>query len=320
MKAFILRIALAAFVLQPSPVLASVENKPVKDRSQPLQIDPARAYILVEAVGTPMLSFYRVADDAVRAAYEAERSEAFEKVRKKYEKKLARYEQALAAWKKRGSSSSLPEPTKPDEVTEQNFGYPDIEATNMVVTGPFNRYSNNGHSLYLQEVDPGDYVFYKATGVCACMGTVKFHAAAGVVTAFGRVGASRDEWEALPQRTRMQGESMHLPPVGAEGIPVVPASAEPLDARLAADQYVAADLKPVGWLPNWTGEGVNRVNPFEGLIDYDRYGEVLGIEPKSELVSGASDEILQEAAEDDEPEPGESSLYADDESTTSASD
>ena len=261
-------------VMSSTPSAAAVRNLTIKDKPM-VELDTSRAYILVESNQAMPLFFFRVADDAAKSAYESEKAEAYLKARADYEKKLVKYEKRHAAWMKSGQKTGKTEPVKPDEVTEETFRYLDIEQTNMFMVGPLNRFAKGEKSLHLHEVDPGEYVFY-SSGACMCMGTVKFVAKPGVITVMGRVGISGDEYKALPPRERAEGESMALPPIGHEGLQVTPATPDVLDPRLAGYKHVAAELAPVGWLPNWSGGAINRVNPIPGILEYNR-GEVVGL-------------------------------------------
>lgn len=282
---------IAAIAELSTPAAAKVETAVIKDGSA-VQINPVRAYILIASTQASPLVFYRVADDAAQAAYDGERGEAYAKARAKYEKKLASYEKRYASWEKSSSKSAVAAPTKPDEVNLETFAYPDIEHTNKVALGPLNRFAKGDRSLYLQEVDPGEYVFY-SSGACMCMGTVKFTAEPGVVTYMGSIGMTKDKYQALPKRTENEGESMVLPPIGYEGTVVIPATDTLPDPRLVEYTVVPAKLSPVGWLQNWQGGAINRVNPIPGILEYDR-GKVLGLEPEVASEPAALAEVVEE--------------------------
>lgn len=247
------------------------ETKAVADKPQ-VVLNPAKAYIAVQGdyQVNPLLMKRPNAEEAAR--HTAKRAEELAKEHAKWVKKHANWEREMAVFAK--SPPSVKRPTEPQEPTEANFSWPRYEQVHPVYIGPQNRFAKaeGGASTYLQEVEPGEYVFYGsvmmgvAGGICACLGTVAFKADAGKITSLGKMRLPWIESLRGPKETRAKN-SLELPE-GTTSLAFAPATFG--DPRVPADMVVAARFTPVDRMPNWFGLEVDRVMPIEGVMRYDR--------------------------------------------------
>ena len=232
-------------------------------------LDPAKAYILVEADGMATPYFMRVPNAEEAATHARNRSEELAKERAKWEKKHASWMRQIQG------TSSGPRPKEPLEPTEENFGWPRYELSHPVAIGPQNRFSKKDGSLYLHEVPPGDYAYYGnynglGVGTCACLGTVSFSAPAGKVVA---IRLRLPFIEALQQEPKDQRpkDALGLPP-GMTSLRLEPGASS--DPRLPGDKVIPARFGPAGQLPNWFGIEVDRLMPIDGVFAYERDRQV----------------------------------------------
>lgn len=222
-------------------------TKVIADKPQPVKLDPAKSYILVKSPAQIAPVLMRLPSEEAAAAHGAERSEAFARAHRSWRKRVATIE--LEA-KVGGSDPS--KRRRPPEPTEAGFGYPSYEQKHSVFLGPQNRFSKIDGSVYLQEVPPGEYIFYAVGATCACLGTVSFDAPAGKVVALELLAMSN------PDGTT---------PFKVNGATFA-------DARLPAESVFSAALKPAGTRSNWFGITVDRVMPIEGVFTYERGKQV----------------------------------------------
>lgn len=232
-----------------------VVSKPVSDKPA-VTLDPSLGYVLLRAdVQTPM-HLMRLPSAQDQQAYDAMRSAALQKEKKKYPGKVTSYKSDLATYellKKNNKSLKPPEP--PIEPTEENFVFTPFNLLAGASIGPMNRFSKgeNGKSVYLQSITPGTYRIYgllsvapgqAAVGTCFCMGSVKFTVKAGEIVDLGsisRVGS--------------------LIPFGAD---------DEIDPRLRDWPISPADYRAVGKLPNYFGLTLGRITPIAMVIRYNR--------------------------------------------------
>lgn len=246
------------------------ETRAVADKPQ-VVLNPAKAYVLVQGdyQVSPLLMRRPSAEEAQKHA--ERRAEELAKERAKWVKKHAEWERMIAALAKVPGADR---PKEPQEPTEDNFPWPRYEQAHPVYVGPQNRFAKaeGGASTYLQEVEPGEYVFYGNAGLgvpggaCACLGTVAFRAEAGKVTSLGKFR--------LPFLDAMRGAKENRPktsldlPAGTTLMAFAPAAFS--DPRIPADMIVPARFTPVDRLPNWFGLEVDRVTAIDGVMRYER--------------------------------------------------
>lgn len=240
------------------------ETHVVADKPQAVTIDPAKAYILVHSPYIVMPTFMRMpsAEDAARNAQR--RAEALSKERASWQRKFTAWEAEMKRLEH--SPASITRPKRPVEPTETNFKYPEYEQVHPVTLGPQNRFAKVDGSTYLQEVPPGDYVFYGLMNICACLGTVSFEAPAGKVVAVEFSMPFLDAAMSLPKEQRPKsvfalGSGMSSLRIGV---------AQVTDSRFPAGSVIAPSFKPAGRRPNWSGIETDRVMAIEGVFRYER--------------------------------------------------
>ena len=266
--------AAAALVLLATPAFAAEkpekekwETAIVGDKPGPLALKPDKAYILLEADSLVMPTFMRLPteDDATKHA--ATRAEALAKEHARYERKLASYEQEMKALQ--NTPASVKRPTKPAEPTEANFDFPRYEQLHSFLMGPQNRFSKVAGSVYLQEVPPGEYLFYGMMMTCACLGTVSFEAPAGKVVTL-KLSLPFAEAMRLPKEQRPK-TALDLP----RGTTSMQLGASTFkDTRLPQGSVIAPAFHPAGQRPNWPGQEVDRVMAIPGVFAYERDKQV----------------------------------------------
>lgn len=272
----LMHAALAGAILFTSPAIAKEDEFPfeaaiVKDRKD-VSLDPDKAYILLQAPGANVGTFFKVPTEAEREKDYALRSEALVEAREKWAKKMVRYEKARERYDRRGD---INKPEKPVEPTETSFAWQPLEMQFMVSVGPFNRFAKgDGNSLYLQEVPAGVYVYYGAIdlglGVCTCMGTVKFDVTRGKVTTLrsDRLLLDKDgnpiNREDIPEGTETNDIMVRVAMV------IEPADEATNDPRIPEGWITPATFEPVAFVPNWYGAEINRLWPMPGVFAYDR--------------------------------------------------
>lgn len=246
------------------------ETRAVADKPQ-VVLDPAKAYVLIQAdySVSPLLMRRPGAEDA--AAYAAKRAEELAKEHAKWITRHAIWEKRKVELAKIKGADIGKEPQEP---TEANFPWPRYEQVHTVYIGPQNRFAKaeGGASTYLQEVEPGEYIYYGNVtaglpgGTCACLGTVAFRAEAGKVTSLGRM---RIPWmDLLRGPKELRARTTLDVPEGTTTLAFAPASFG--DARVPAEMVVPAQFTPVDRMPNWFGLEVDRVMPIEGVMRYER--------------------------------------------------
>lgn len=272
-------IALAALSLAGAGAQAAEKKerwapKSVADKAQ-FVMDPAKAYILLEADQMVSVTLMKRPSAAEAEADRAERAEELAKVRQRWAKNLATWERARAAYAR--TKSGTPPGPRPQEPTEESFAWPAYEFRHVVSVGPEYRFFKKGVSLYLQEVQPGEYLYYGnvlvnpnggVAGTCACLGTVSFAADAGRVTMLGKISMPFVEAMKLPKEQRPK-DAFGLPE-GTTTLRLLPTTPAARDTRIPADRIVAASLRPLPRVPNWYGIEVDRLMPIDGVFRYDR--------------------------------------------------
>jgi hypothetical protein len=221
-------------------------------------LNPAKAYILVEADQASMIAFVRMPSTAEAEEYENDRREELAEKHAKWEKTAGRAQ-------------------RPEEPTTETFAWPEYGQKHQVLMGSQYRFSKKGVSLYLQEVPAGDYAYYGAVGdigqgsmfgVCACMGSVAFTAEAGKVTALKfsppalRLKASRPD-------LKITNDGFGLPE-GMTTMELLAATAASRDSRIPAEKIVEPTYRAVAGFTNWFGVAIDRLTAIDGVFRYER--------------------------------------------------
>lgn len=275
MRTILLAQAVAAMVL-PSAVQAKttppivVESKAVADKPA-VHLDPGKAYILMRSAAQVPMLFVKMPTASEQAAYDALRQSELEKAKAKYVRKLASYQRDVAAAAKM-PRGSVPVPDKPVEPTDATFSIAPIATMATVEIGPMNRFAKGERSTYLQAVTPGTYRLYGSmilgagdqatTGLCYCMGSVKFEAKAGEIVDLGFI-PDADPVKPTP------GDSAK--PIDlSKQVLFQRLDASTIDPRLTAYKVVPVQFRPVGKIPNYWGVTISRVPAMAGVMRYER--------------------------------------------------
>jgi hypothetical protein len=265
-------LALGAIQLAVSPAFAANETFEIVKDKEAVTLDPAAAYLLVESPAPVPLTFFRPPTDEERKADDANRAEALAKQHGKWEKQYARWQAEMKRFK---PNPNYPDPPKaPIEPTDETFPWQALEISKMIYVGPLNRFrKSDGTSLFLQKVPAGEYVFYGTIslgqGTCACMGSVKFDVVPGKVTTL------RYDYAFLDGEGKLLGHD--LPP-GTDDDDALARAAMILgnvddkahDPRIPDELFTPAELKAVSSMPNWFGAYLNRLQPIDGVLAYER--------------------------------------------------
>ncbi|MEL7190601.1 MAG: hypothetical protein AAGK17_13695, partial [Pseudomonadota bacterium] len=187
-------------------------------------------------------------------------------------------------------------PRKPGDFA---FGFPPVEEGLMFSIGPLNRFAKSKtSSLYLQEVPPGEYVYYGTTnlgyGACACMGTVSFEASAGTITTLRYDGVWLDKDSNPIGRGKMPEGSDTNDALVRVAMVIEPMTDEGRDPRLPSEWLRPAELRPVEFVPNWLGAEINRIAPIPGVLAYERD---LVIDVKAQMAAEEEARRAKEAAD-----------------------
>jgi hypothetical protein len=263
--------ALALAALHAAPVQAAKQF----GTKEAVTINPAKAYVFFRATSKLPPVLLREVNEVERAAYEQERERAFVKAHAAYEKKLARWPGELAEYRKMPPAQRRmsTEPAKPRDFTLATFSYPPRELRNLIVVAPRLFTKDKPNYSYLVEVDPGAIRLYGIMGVatgahagiCLCMGSVKFEAAAGKITDMGEIQRPRSE-AIIAGDKKAAAVPSSLPSFRI----VPPSAAMPVPARLAGLPVVQADYRAAGKMSNDLGLMIDRVPAMEGVLAYQR--------------------------------------------------
>lgn len=228
------------------------------DPREPVVIDPAKSYIFYRTNVRGALVLLR---EAGRGEREAARLAAFNRVRAEYERRLALWERSAS----RCRSAPAPDcPARPQEMTLETFPDPPPERDRYfdIWWQPRFTAGDEGNS-YLRAVPPGSYVVYGnvmigaggSMGVCLCMGSLRFEAAAGRIVDLGRI-----DYRADPTPGRQPWSVTVTPYAPAMGLP----------ARLAGLPHVPADFHAADKVPNYLGVEIDRHSAMPGVLAYER--------------------------------------------------
>lgn len=244
------------------------ETKIIADKPGPVPLNPEKAYVMVVGTAFAMPMFMRQPNAEEAAKHTAERAEELAKEHAKWEKKFASWQSQMKSLEK--SPASVKRPAKPQEPTEANFSFPEYQQVHTFSVGPQNRFSKVKESVWLQEVPPGDYVFYGSGMLCACLGTVTFNAPAGKVVALEFGLPFFDAHRELPKEERPK-TPFDLP----KGTSLLRLGASTFtDSRLPEGSVIAPQFSPAGTRPNWFGQEIDRLMPIAGVFEYDRGRQV----------------------------------------------
>jgi len=282
----VLLVALAPTTARAAPDREWVQIEP----GQPIVLKSDRAYLLLRrwqpegAVKVePIL--LRVPTPQELEQYDAAKREAFDKARPALlaarDKQLAKKAEADAAGKPFNGAV-------PPEPSLENFSF-DYQAVANVQSVRIGKALTRAQpeSVYLIETVPGDYVFYgmswglarSSLFTCLCLGTVGFHAEAGVVTDLGTfLGDSAKSESHIPELKPESGfgpSSDAFFPLLVGGLRL-PAPGAAMPDTLHSLKVVLADYHAVGRFLDGRALGINRMVPVPGVLAYDN-GKVIDV-------------------------------------------
>lgn len=259
--------------------------KPVAD-TKAVTLDPARSYIIVQTPGPIPMVFIRQSERADVDDYLQRRKAALVKAHARWVRRHTAWVDYVNLYKKykkepvEGLRYAPPE-NEPIEPTEANLTFRPIELENIISIGPINRFAKSDlRSTYITEVTPGTYSFYgsilivpnQTSGVCMCMGTVKFEVKAGQIVHIGTIRPSLADAQA---KAKAEGkpvpkDDFDLPDELSTIVWNVPVAGDSIDPRLAGYKIDPAKLIPGGRFANYYGLTIDRVSAIPGVFSYDR--------------------------------------------------
>ncbi len=269
-KSIMIAAALLAAALPAAPAAASDQ---VND-SEPVVVQPDRAYIFFRTTRRFPLQFLRAVTDEQRAAHEAERDRAYARARRRYERQIENWQREYDRCGARDAYCRAALGERPAEVTQENFPFAAPELDNFVSVSRGRAFSRApGAHTYLIAVDPGTYALYGQitdnpqngpVGVCLCMGSVSFEARAGEIADIGEI-----LYPALAASEARNGTVASQGRIAAIEL-VAPTAAMPLPDRLSGHPVVRAELHGADKMPNYFGVQIDRLPAIDGVLAYQR--------------------------------------------------
>jgi hypothetical protein len=273
--------ALAAALLPAAPAQARDQL----GQSDPVVIDPAKAYIFFRAEAKANLRFLYEMTPAQREADATAKAAAFAKARPKLEKQYARWQKEDAAYRRAPllARQQMGSPGLKPPTTLAEFPWPAPEFRNLVDVMAGREFSKDETGrTYFIAVEPGTYMLYGqltvtengAVGTCLCMGSVKFEAKAGRIVDLGRIEYPREN---------RSGDYGRVP-----SHRVIPPGADlPLPERLAGRPVDPADLRAADKRPNYFGVIIDRLEAIPGVLGYQR-DRVVDLKGESEAAEAGT--------------------------------
>ena len=249
MHRLLLIAALAVAVASPAIAGERVELKP----NDPVTLDSAHAYVLVQIDGSAPLSLVRRVSETEMAEWLAKKLEKEAKARKRYARDILTYREDQAAYLAMRPSQRIPgDKPKVPEVVDENFYVPPPELDHMVaVNGREYAPASSGRWVLLN-LQPGNYDVYAvggaASGTCLCMGSIGFSAVPGKIVSLGRISA--------PDKGSVEFRF------------AAAAAADAKPATLASVPVEPAQVHAVGRMPNYFGSTISRIAEVPGLFSY----------------------------------------------------
>jgi hypothetical protein len=279
----LLTALLLATIAAPALSATPIEEKDVV--SAKAKLDPAKGYIFLNAAGRQAGAFIRIPDDADIADYAKYREEQFAAVWAFYQRSLSKWTSEVRYAKEQ--SRALPE--KPVEPTRDTFYAGAIETRTIETFGPERAYTKGqmgtkdgegGAYTYLTAVKPGTYIWYGPvmfnpqygySGICYCMGSVKFEVKPGIVTDLGNFLVAAPEAEkqtlaTIPTVTFAGAWSAYKVELPEHSQPVRHAIPPSLKDWPVAE----AEFSASGKTNNFFNVIISRLPAVPGVLGYDR--------------------------------------------------
>ena len=241
-------------------------------RNDAVAASPDAAYVFYRTRHRAELRFVRQVSPERRAAWERARAEALVEARRSHVRAVATWDAEARRCRGNPELSCQNRPRRPIEPTDDNFAYAPPEASGVLAVSRGPQFSaEEGSYTYLVRVEPGTWLIYGQInegavgeeGVCLCMGTVSFGAAARQVVDLGEIRFPRLE---------ARQEERRFGPNRLSSIEIVPAAPDTtLPPRLAGLPRVAADYRAAGPIPNFFfGVEIDRLPAMPGILAYER--------------------------------------------------
>ncbi|MFT7359194.1 hypothetical protein [Parasphingorhabdus sp.] len=251
--------------------------KPVEEKnlvSGKFSFDETKGYIYLHGPGRQNGIFLRLPDEEDKTAYQKEWVEELAKAQEKYAKKLTRWEREVAVVQQTGKNPSA----KPIEPTAENYSIGAIELRGQVSFGPMFVFAKDGEGdsrkyAYMEEVEPGDYVYYGPVfanpnggyfGTCFCMGSVQFSVKPGVVTNIGNFLFAAPDYDSVTTKISDISAQQATSVLTSEAVDMN------LPASLQAVATEQADFRASGKMDNYYGVTIDRIPAIDGIIAYER--------------------------------------------------
>ena len=249
---------------------AFAQEQPAKQPGT-LTIDPQAAYIFFRSREHVPVSFVREVTEARRPQWAAERAAALARARAVYERRAPQWRREEAQCRGSPAVECTNRPPMPVMPTEENFDYGPLVSDDMLTIAPTDLGGNDRLGYFFAAVEPGSYILYGqtstmpgagSTGVCLCMGSIRFEVAAGQIVDMGELRYPRDE--------AGQEEPTYGPQrlASMEVVPANPSMAVP--EGLAGHALTPALLRAAGKMPNYYGIEIDRLPPIPGVLGYER--------------------------------------------------
>lgn len=274
-----MKIRIVSALLMAAAALAGAAPAQAQDRDRgprqfgedtPIVLRADRAYIFYRTPNRTSFRFVREPDAAELAAHAAARTEAFERARTRSERRLTQWRQGREMCRPGSTDRRCHEP-RPAVVTEDTFEYPSVLEDNFVGNEYRPRLIHQeAWSGWLIAVEPGTYALYGEivettngmSGVCYCMGSVRFEARGGQITDVGEiVGVPADQQGNVDLQNFRLGHFVTVAPWNAS-------MRSP--TQFANLQVAPAELRAADKMPNHFGIPITRLAPIEGVLGYER--------------------------------------------------
>lgn len=238
-------------------------------------VDPQKSYIFFRSHQRLPLRLLREVSPAQRTAWEQQRARALQRARGAYPGRLREWQRLQAECRGSQAPACLNRDTeRPVEPTEASFTIPPPELDNFLDISAGPQFTRDGDDYtYLMTVDPGTYIVYGqivvtsqagGTGICLCMGSVRFEAPAGRIVDLGELRYPIAEALAAGQTV-----TPGISPLTSHAIvPATDAMARP--DRLAGLPVVPAGFRAADKMPNYFGVQISRLAAMPGILGYDR--------------------------------------------------
>ena len=245
-------------------------------------INPNKAYIFFRSDTRSDLRFLREVDEAQMNAWRAQREVALERARRRSERSIASWDRDMRDCRGGNANSAYcrARGPRPVPVTDENFAFAPPELDNFVDFSRGRTFTRaDGAYTYLRAVEPGTYILYgpvaaagqMVTGVCYCMGSIRFEARPGEIVDIGELRLDPEPGPGVAMGRFTPDGRIPAPRM------IAPSASLPLPDRLTGHPVTAAELRAADPMPNYFGILIERLAPIDGVLAYDRRGQVVDV-------------------------------------------